>query len=131
MPHGEYPHIFSAIHAFGFEFSQSEYSSRSHCRQWPHAIGNGTTTRSPTDRLFTLSPTSTTSPMNSCPSTSPLLIVGTNPLYRCRSEPQIAVLVIFTIASRWLRIFGSGTSSTCTLRVPCQQFAFMTALLRG
>jgi hypothetical protein len=30
----------------------------------------------------------------------------------CRSEPQIAVDVILTIASRELRILGSGTFST-------------------
>ena len=37
-------------------------------------------------------------------------MVGMKPSYRCRSEPQIAVLVIRMIASRGLRIFGSGTA---------------------
>src|SRR6476646_4135479 len=106
MPHGEYPHSFSAIHALGFVFSQREYISRSHCEQCPHAIGNGTTTRSPTRRCCTPLSTSTTSPMNSWPITSPRFIVGMNPLYRCRSDPQMAVLVIFTMASLALRSLG-------------------------
>src|SRR5438045_3906842 len=46
-------------------------------RKLPHEIGNGTTTRSPTSRFVTPLPFSTTSPMNSCPSTSPFFIVGT------------------------------------------------------
>ena len=49
-------------------------------KQFPHAIGNGTTTRSPGLRFFTAGPTSTTSPMNSCPRMSPLSIVGIKPL---------------------------------------------------
>src|SRR6266542_4658509 len=60
---------------------------------------------------------------------SPFSMVGTKPLYRCKSEPQIAVEVIFTIASRLLRILGSGTSTTCTSRLPYQQLAFITVLL--
>src|ERR1041384_4861887 len=56
---------------------------------------------------------------------SPLCIVGMNPLYRCKSEPQIAVDEIFTIASRWLRICGSGTSSTESIVLPYQQLAFI------
>ena len=67
---------FSAMPAFGLEFSHSEYRSRSQAEHAPHAMGNGTTTRSPTARLLTALPTSTTSPMNSCPSTSPCLTVG-------------------------------------------------------
>src|SRR5690242_4681192 len=100
IPAGECPHNFSAIQAFGLEFSHTEKSSRWHEKQLPHAIGNGTTTRSPFCRFVTPPPTSTTSPINSCPRMSPLSIVGTKPLYRCKSEPQIAVDVIFTIASR-------------------------------
>src|SRR5215213_9111165 len=63
--------------------------------------------------------------MNSWPSMSPRCIVGINPLYMCRSEPQIAVEEIFTIASRWLRICGSGTSSTTIVVLPYQQLAFI------
>src|SRR5579875_2698769 len=94
-------------------------------KQVPHAIGNGTTTRSPFFTFFTPRPTSTISPMNSCPSMSPLSIVGTKPSYRWRSDPQMAVEVIFTITSLWLRIFGSGTVSTLTFSLPIQQFAFI------
>src|SRR5688572_725999 len=63
--------------------------------------------------------------MNSWPSMSPRCIVGRNPLYMCKSEPQIAVVVIFTIASRWLRICGSGTSVTPNIVLPYQQFALI------
>src|SRR5262249_31089759 len=63
-----------------------------------------------------LGPTSTTSPMNSCPRTSPERMVGITPLNRCRSEPQIAVDVTRTTASCALTISGSGTVSTRTSR---------------
>src|SRR5690606_11586103 len=54
-----------------------------------------------------------------------------NPLYRCRSDPQIAVDVIFTIASRGFSSFGIGTSSTRMSCLPYQQIAFMCrSLLR-
>src|SRR4030081_3048820 len=60
--------------AFGLLFSQQEHNSAAQAAQAPHAIGNGTTTRSPTLSRSgsTRSPTSTISPMNSWPSTSPL-----------------------------------------------------------
>ncbi len=51
------------------------------------------------------------------------------PSYRWRSEPQIAVVVIRTIASVGFSIVGSGTSSTRTSRFPCQVSAFMSACL--
>jgi hypothetical protein len=76
MPHVGWPNIFSAIPALGFEFSQTEYSSWRHAQQFPQAIGNGTTTRSPTCRFVTLRPVSTTSPMNSWPRMSPRFTVG-------------------------------------------------------
>src|SRR5215207_1829327 len=41
----------------------------------------------------------------------------------------MAVEVIFTIASRLLRIFGSGTCSTRTSFLPYQQFALITSPL--
>src|ERR1044072_8895442 len=115
MPHGEWPQNFSASLALGLEFSHNENISFSQKKQLPHEIGNGTTTRSPLLRLVTAEPTSTTSPMNSCPSTSPRIMPGTKPSYRCTSEPQIAALVTFTIASRGFKMRGSGTSSTPTL----------------
>src|SRR6267142_2684032 len=57
---------------------------------------------------------------------SPCSIVGMKPLYKCRSDPQIHVLVTRTIASRGFNIFGSGTVSTLIFSVPIQQTAFMT-----
>src|SRR3954453_9611359 len=52
-------------------------------------------------------------------------MLGMKPLYRCRSEPQIAVLVTRTMASRSLRICGSGTVSTETSCLPFQHVAFI------
>src|SRR3954447_797977 len=129
MPAGECPYSFSAIQAFGLEFSHSENAWAWQARQLPHAIGKGTTTRSPTERFGTPLPTSTTSPMNSWPRMSPFSIDGTKPLYRCRSDPQIAVEVIRTIASRAFRIWGSGTCSTRTVCLPFQQLALISYLL--
>src|SRR5215211_9274149 len=45
--------------------------------------------------------------------------------YRCRSEPQIPLDVIRTMASVGSSIRGSGTSSTRTSRLPCQVTAFI------
>src|SRR3954463_1782217 len=107
-PEPEKPYSFSAIHAFGFELSHADHNCRSQKKQWPHAIVNGTTTRSPTLSFVLALPTSTTSPMNSCPRMSPDFIVGMNPSSKWRSDPQIAVDVTRTIASRALTIPGSG-----------------------
>src|SRR6185437_12678651 len=63
-PAGEWPQSFSAIQAFGLEFSHNENWPELQKKQAPQAIGNGFTTRSPTFRFFTPAPTSTTSPMN-------------------------------------------------------------------
>ena len=70
---------------------------------------NGTTTRSPTFSLWLDEPVSTTSPMNSCPSTSPLSMLGIWPSIKCKSEPHIAQALTFRITSRASSIFGSGT----------------------
>src|SRR5690348_15662309 len=56
---------------------------------------------------------------------SPFSMAGTKPLYRCRSEPQIAVDVTRTIASFILMISGSGTFSTRISFFPYQQVAFI------
>src|SRR5215212_7019338 len=130
MPAPARPHSFSAIQAFGFVFSQSEYISFWQAEQTPHAMGKGTTTRSPALSVLTWGPTSTTSPMNSWPRMSPGIMAGTYAWSRCKSEPQIAVEVIFTIASRALMIFGSGTSSTWTVFGPFQHVAFIVISLR-
>jgi hypothetical protein len=52
---------------------------------------------------------------------------GPRSSYRCRSDPQIADDVMRTIASVGCSITGSGTSSTVTVRVPCQVSAFMSS----
>src|SRR5918997_3428752 len=100
MPQGDWPNIFWAMGALGFEFSHSENICFSQKKQLPHEIGNETTTRSPVFNFLTSGPQSITSPMNSWPRISPFSIVGTKLLYRWRSEPQIADEVIFMIASR-------------------------------
>src|SRR6476469_1349335 len=102
--------------AFGLLLSQSEVRRSRQKKQSPHAMAKGTTTRSPAARVRHPGPTASTSPMNSCPSTSPDSMVGMIPLKRWRSEPQMAVEVTRTIASRGLRISGSGTVSTRTSR---------------
>src|SRR4029453_11536053 len=66
--------------------------------------------------------------MNSCPRMSPLRMVGMNPWNRCRSDPQMAVEVMRTMASRALRILGSGTSRTSRSVLPIQQLARMPEL---
>src|SRR5262245_10700430 len=63
--------------------------------------------------------------MNSCPRISPGFIAGILPLYKCRSEPQIAVNSVSMIASRGLTMEGSVTVSTRTSFFPFQQTAFM------
>src|SRR4051812_12813263 len=47
----------------------------------------------------------------------------------CRSEPQMALVVILTMASCGLRILGSGTCSTRTSSLPYQQIAFINLFL--
>src|SRR4051794_21237580 len=99
MPAPVSPYIFSGSHEFGFELSQSDHIPLEQYQQFPQEIGNGTTTRSPFRTLVTAEPTSTTSPMNSCPRISPSRMVGTYPSYRCRSDPQMAVRVTLRMAS--------------------------------
>jgi hypothetical protein len=79
MPAVGWPKNFSAIPALGLVFSQTEYSPARQAAHAPQAMGNGTTTRSPTRSRSrsTSGPTSATSPMNSWPITSPRCIVGT------------------------------------------------------
>src|SRR4051794_35844182 len=76
MPAGEWPMIFAAVAAFGFELSQQENNPFLQKKHSPQLIVNGTTTLSPTFKLLTAEPTSTTSPIGSWPSTSPFSIVG-------------------------------------------------------
>ena len=90
----------AAILALRLEFRQQDQLPSLHMRHSPQLMLNGTTTRSPFFSLWFGEPTSTTSPMNSCPSTSPDSIVGICPSIRCRSEPQMAQLDTFRMTSR-------------------------------
>ena len=129
MPHGEYPHIFSAIHALGFEFSQSEYSSRWHMMQRPHAIGNGTTTRSPGRRFLTLRAHLLHLAHELVADDVPLLHGRNEPVEQMKIGAADRGTVIRTMASRGLMTLGSGTSRTSTRPVPIQQVALMIVLL--
>src|SRR3954468_12140961 len=110
-----------------FVLSQQLKSCRLQKKHSPQAIGNGMTTRSPTFTLdwSTSGPTSSTTPIGSWPSTSPGFMNGTKPSTRWRSEPQMQVEVMRTMASRRLRIFGSGTRSTFTVYGAHQMVAFI------
>jgi len=88
----------------------------------------GITTRSPGVSWEIPLPTSSTIPIGSCPRMSPSSRKGPSTSYRCRSEPQMPVEVIFTMASVGSWIVGSGTDSTRTSRLPCQVTAFMECL---
>src|ERR1051325_160893 len=67
--------------ALGLVFSQQEYSSAAQAAHAPQAIGNGTTTRSPTRSLSagTPDPTSITPPKNQLPRVEPSFMVGHDP----------------------------------------------------
>src|SRR5689334_1593346 len=66
-PAGECPIALRAISAFGFDVSQHEKSVFLQKKHSPQAMVKGTTTRSPALRLVTPDPTSTTTPIGSCP----------------------------------------------------------------
>ena len=51
--------------------SHWDWSCRSHMKQCPHEMLNGSTTRSPGLTLVTSEPTSSTIPIGSCPRMSP------------------------------------------------------------
>ena len=51
-------------------------SPREHIQHVPQLMLNGTTTRSPTCRVDTADPTSRTTPIGSCPTTSPGVMNG-------------------------------------------------------
>src|SRR3954469_8543340 len=105
--------------------SHCECSPCEHMKQVPQETLNGTTTRSPGASSVTSLPTSSTTPIGSCPSTSPSSRNGPSTSYRCRSEPQMPLEVIRTITSVGSWIAGSGTVSTLTSRFPCQATAFI------
>src|SRR4051812_37050722 len=104
--------------ALAFTLWQLLYSPREQYQQLPQKMLNGTITRSPTWRFCTDDPTSSTTPMNSCPNVWPIRVSGIIPWYRCRSEPQIAASWTRTIASLGCSIRGLSFSSTRSLYGP-------------
>src|SRR5439155_17278725 len=108
-----------------FDLSQHDQSWFWQNQHDPQQMVNGMTTRSPFFSFLTSRPTSSTIPIGSWPRTSPDFIVGMNPSYRCRSDPQMAVDVIRTTASVGSSILESGTVSQRTSPLPCQTMAFM------
>ena len=94
-------------------------------KQWPQAMLNGTTTRSPGRRVVTASPTASTTPIGSWPRMSPSRMNGAITSYKCRSDPHSPLLVMRMIASVGSSMVGSGTVSTRTSRGPCQVSARM------
>jgi hypothetical protein len=76
-------------------------------------------------RPFTPDPTSMTSPIISWPMMSPGSMAGMKLWKRCRSEPQIAQLVTFGIASHGCSIEESETVSQRTSSLPCHTRAFI------
>jgi hypothetical protein len=68
--------------AFGLTLWQFEYSPRAQNQHVPQKMLKGTMTRSPRFRFRTLGPTSSTTPMNSCPNVVPTRVSGIIPWYR-------------------------------------------------
>src|SRR3954453_260513 len=91
----------------------------------PQHTLNGTTTRSPTCRLVTALPTSSTIPIGSCPTRRPASMNRARDSYRPRAGPQRGLAVTLMIASEGSSICGSGTSVTSMLCVPCHVTARM------
>jgi hypothetical protein len=58
-------------------------------------------------------------------------VAGMEAWYRCRSEPQIVVLVILTIASCGAPMAGRASSSTATLPTPFQTRARIVSSFCG
>ncbi len=96
---------------------QNDHQPSWQLRHVPHEMLNGTDTRSPTCTRSTLIPTASTIPMFSWPKTVPSSTL-VRPSYMCRSEPQMLVVVMRTMASSGVSMRGSGTSSTATENGP-------------
>jgi hypothetical protein len=86
-------------------------------------------TRSPFLNCETLFPTSSITPMPSCPRILPGTQVGTSPFRMCRSVPQIVVFTILTTASLGCSSLGLGRSSTEIDLGPWYTSAFIVLLL--
>src|SRR4028119_1909947 len=65
--------------ACGFRLGQFEYGPRAQKKHDPQKTLNGTITRSPRFRFCTEEPTSSTTPMNSCPKVIPTRVSGIIP----------------------------------------------------
>jgi hypothetical protein len=65
--------------ALGFTLWQLEYRPRAQKKHDPQKMLNGTMTRSPRFRFCTEEPTSSTTPMNSCPNVVPTRVSGIIP----------------------------------------------------
>src|SRR5690606_7014141 len=103
---------------------QFPYNSCLQKTHFPQAILNGTITLSPTVSFSTAEPISTTSPINSWPNVEPTRVSGTNPWYKCKSDPQIQVRNTLTMASSGCSISGYGLSrSARTLKGPLKFIA--------
>ncbi len=98
--------------ALGFTLWQLEYRPRAQKKHDPQNTLNGTMTRSPGLRFSTDGPTSSITPMNSCPKVVPTRVSGIIPWYRWRSEPQMAANVTRTMASLGCSMRGTSLSST-------------------
>jgi hypothetical protein len=80
MPHDAWPSIFSAIQAFGLEFSHSDVAPASHGAAVAAGDGEGDDHAVADLEVAHAGPTSTTSPMNSWPRMSPGSMSGRKPL---------------------------------------------------
>src|ERR1700733_3206101 len=119
-----YPYAAPSTPSVGLVRRQNEVHPATQLRQVPQAMLNGTETRSPGLIQLTPGPVSSTMPVFSWPSTLPCSTL-VRPSYMCRSDPQMLVVVIRTIASPGASILGCGTSSTATLNGPLYTTAFM------
>ena len=95
-----------------------------------YAIWKLATTRSPFFTVLTSLPTSSTTPIHSCPKISPCYNCIISAWYRCRSLPQTVVPVALQITSVDSVIAGRGTSSTRTLLLPYPRSASVVSLGR-
>ena len=85
--------------------------------QTPQEIANGAITKSPGVTVVTSAPTSSTTPISSCPIELPSAEVGAE-WYGCRSLPQTQARVTRTSASVGCWSFGSGAVITRTSPAP-------------
>src|SRR5689334_388298 len=93
--------------------------------QRPHLVIAGTSTRSPTPKPLTASPTAVIVPTASWPRIRPSVTAATSPCRMCRSVPQIVVVSTRTTTSVGSWTVASGTSSQALLPGPWYTNAFI------